>query len=121
MKRVIISSATDLGINLEQLMRYHTNSLVDKLTAYSRDHAQLKSGGFPRGSSFFVKSKNAGRNSYSFELYYQNPLSYDDPRTRFVDSFVMTEDVFTDNDAENKQIIDEKIDKYIAEYYHKYD
>lgn len=121
MKRVITASSKYEDSYLEDLMNYHIESLIEKLTKYSREHGQLKTGGFPKGSKFSVMSKRVGGNSYSFELYYVNPNEYDGPKLRFVDSFIMFGDNFKYNDEADTNIIDKKIDKYIDEYYHKYE
>ena len=121
MKRIVVAS-TSPKINMQDLLDYHCKTLVNKLSAYSRAHGQTSKGGFPRGSAFDVKSKSANPYNYSFELYYTEPDYYQNPHSKFFDSFLIFKDEFKGSTTEQcKHKIDKWVDMYIEQCYLGYE
>lgn len=122
MKRVILSATNLSQAEMEELLAYHAQTLVDELVSYARTHGETVHGGFRRNSTFFTAEESASDYDYSFELYSVDPASVKEPRTRFVDAFIVYSDKFGDATIEEcKETVDQWIQEYIYDRYHMYE
>lgn len=92
-------------IDMEELLSYHYNQLIDKLMEFQDEHP----GRFANGSAtFHAEGLNWSSDAYAFELY------IDTSYTRFLDSFLITrKDLDGTNMQECKWEIDQMVEGYI--------